>query len=83
MKTFLERGITHLDLHGVKHQDASNEVLDFVYQYQDQLPLIIICGNSNKMIEIASNILQKSNIEFSSPRFGIIRIERVLSLIHI
>ena len=77
MKTFLERGITHLDLHGVKHQDASNEVLDFVYQYQDQLPLIIICGNSNKMKEIASNILQKSNIEFSSPRFGIIRIERV------
>ncbi len=77
MKTFLERGITHLDLHGVKHQDASNEVLDFVYQYQDQLPLIIICGNSNKMIEIASNTLQQSNIEFSSPRFGIIRIERV------
>ena len=77
MKTFLERGITHLDLHGVKHQDASNEVLDFVYQYQDQLPLIIICGNSNKMIEIASNTLQQSNIEFSSPRFGIIRIEGV------
>ena len=77
MKTFLERGITHLDLHGVKHQDASNEVLDFIYQYQDQLPLIIICGNSNKMIEIASNTLQQSNIEFSSPRFGIIRIERV------
>ena len=74
MKTFLERGITHLDLHGVKHQDASNEVLDFVYQYQDQLPLIIICGNSNKMIEIASNTLQQSNIEFSSTRFGILRI---------
>ena len=77
MKTFLERGITHLDLHGVKHQDASNEVLDFIYQYQDQLPLIIICGNSNKMIEIASNILSLSNIEFSSPRFGILRIEGV------
>ena len=77
MKTFLERGITHLDLHGVKHQDASNEILDFVYQYQDRLPLIIICGNSNKMIEIASNILSLSNIEFSSPRFGILRIEGV------
>ena len=77
MKTFLERGITHLDLHGVKHQDASNEILDFVYQYQDRLPLIIICGNSNKMIEIASNILSLSNIKFSSPRFGILRIEGV------
>ena len=77
MKTFVERGITHLDLHGVKHQDASNEVLDFVYQYQDQLPLIIICGNSNKMIEIASAILKKASIGFSSPRYGILRIEKV------
>ena len=62
MKTFLERGITHLDLHGVKHEDASNEIIDFVYQYQDRLPLIIICGNSNKMIEIASNILSLIHI---------------------
>tara|TARA_Y100001970_G_scaffold154052_1_gene188593 strand:- start:5574 stop:5807 length:234 start_codon:yes stop_codon:yes gene_type:complete len=77
MKIFLERGITHLDLHGVKHQDASNEILDFVYQYQDRLPLIIICGNSNKMVEITSKILSKTNIEFSSPRFGILRIEGV------
>ena len=69
-----------MDLHGVKHQDASNEILDFVYQYQDRLPLIIICGNSNKMMEIASNALSQSNIEFSSPRFGIFRIERTLEV---
>jgi len=77
MNVFEERGITHLDLHGVRHKDVESEVLNFTYQYQDLLPLIIICGNSNKMIDIASNALISSNISYSSPRFGIIRIEGI------
>ena len=77
MKIFLEKGISHLDLHGTKHNDVDTEILDFTYLYQDQLPLIIICGNSNKMIEIASAILKKASIGFSSPRYGILRIEKV------
>jgi len=77
MKVFLERGITHLDLHGVKHAEAHQEILDFVYQYQDSLPLIIICGNSNKMIEVAARCLESSDITFSSPRFGLLRIEKI------
>ena len=77
MSVFEERGITHLDLHGTKHQDVESIVINFVYQFQDLLPLIIICGNSNKMIEIASAILYKADIGFSSPRFGILRIEKV------
>ena len=77
MKIFLEKGISHLDLHGIRHSDVDDEILDFIFQHQDQLPLIIICGNSNKMIEIASIALNKENIEFSSPRFGILRIEKV------
>lgn len=77
MKVFLERGITHLDLHGVKHAEAHQEILDFVYQYQDSLPLIIICGNSNKMLQIVSDVLEIASIEFSSPRYGILRIVKV------
>jgi len=77
MSVFEERGITHLDLHGTKHQDVESAAINFVYQYQDLLPLIIICGNSNKMIDIASSALTSSNISFSSPRFGIIRVEGV------
>lgn len=77
MKIFEEGGITHLDLHGVKHQDVSDEVINFTFQYQHLLPLIIICGNSNKMIEIVSQSLKTSDIMFSSPRFGIIRIEGI------
>jgi|TARA_B100001250_G_scaffold350654_1_gene322446 hypothetical protein len=77
MKIFIERGISHIDLHGVKHKDVDNEILDFIYQNQDKLPLIIICGNSNKMIQIVSTTLKKVDIKFSSPRFGIMRIEKV------
>jgi len=77
MKIFVERGINHLDLHGVRHRDVGAEILDFIYQNQTSLPLIIVCGNSNKMIEIASLAMIEEGIEFSSPRFGIIRIERV------
>jgi hypothetical protein len=77
MNTFEERGITHLDLHGVKHMDFDSEVVDFIFQYQDLLPLIIICGNSNKMISIVKSVLVGKEISFSSPRFGIIRIEGI------
>ena len=77
MRVFEERGITHLDLHGTKHQDVSSEVLNFTYQYQELLPLVIICGNSNKMVELVSTSLDLNNIGYSFPRFGIIRVESV------
>ena len=77
MSVFEERGITHLDLHGTKHQDVELQVINFVFQFQDLLPLIIICGNSGKMIDITSTALTSVNISFSSPRFGIIRVEGV------
>ena len=77
MKVFEEKGITHLDLHGVRHHNVEDEVYDFVLRHQDLIPLIIICGNSNIMIDLVQSTLSKNNIEFSSPRFGIIRVERV------
>ena len=77
MNTFEERGITHLDLHGLKLIDVEQSVINFIYQYQDLLPLIIICGNSNKMIDLVSKTLNAENISYSSPRFGIIRVEGI------
>jgi hypothetical protein len=74
MKTFEEKGITHLDLHGVRHYQVDDIVIDFIYKYQNLLPLIIICGNSSKMIEIVGNTLQNNNIKFSTIRFGLLRI---------
>ena len=77
MKISKENGITHLDLHGVRHHDVSDDVIDFVYQYQNEIPLMIICGNSNRMIEIVEEALNTNSIVFSMPRFGIIRVEKI------
>lgn len=77
MHVFEEKGITHLDLHGLRHQEVEDEVIDFIFQYQSSIPLIIICGNSNKMIEIVGDSLDKQSITFSKPRFGIIRVEKL------
>jgi hypothetical protein len=52
-------------------------VIDFCYQHQTDIPLIIICGNSVNMIKIVSQTLDDDDIKFSSPRFGIIRIEKI------
>ena len=77
MKVFKENGITHLDLHGIRHNDVNNEIIDFTYQYQSEIPLLVICGNSNRMIEIVKDSLESHSIMFSMPRFGIIRIEKI------
>ena len=77
MNVFDENGITHLDLHGVRHSDVQDEVIDFIFQYQNLIPLIIICGNSNKMIQLVESSLNSNSIMFSMPRFGIIRIEKI------
>ena len=77
MNVFLENGITCLDLHGERHPDVKDVVIDFVYRYQDKLPLRIICGNSQRMINLAEESLILHTITFSSPRFGIIRIEKI------
>ena len=77
MKTFEEKGITHLDLHGVRHYQVNDIVIDFIYKFQNLLPLIIICGNSSKMIEIVENILQDNDIKSSTIRFGLLRIEKI------
>lgn len=75
MNVFQERGITHLDLHGERHYEASHLILDFVLRYQKEIPLIIICGNSNRMIKVVIQELITNSIKYSSPRFGIIRVE--------
>ena len=77
MNVFQERGITHLDLHGERHFDVPLIVMDFALQYQKEIPLMIICGNSNQMIHIVKEELQKNLIKYSTPRFGIIRVEGI------
>lgn len=74
MKTFLEDHIRNLDLHGVRHYEVEVMVEDYVFKYQDELPLIVICGNSAKMIEIVSQTLRGLSVNFEETRYGRIRI---------
>ena len=78
MKTFLENQLLNLDLHGVRHSDVEVAVEDFVLNNQQQLPLIVICGNSSKMIDIVSKTLKKMEINFEETRYGRIRINSLM-----
>jgi len=77
MNVFIERGITHIDLHGLRHFEVDDRIYDEILRHQLGLPLIIICGNSNTMINLVKKILLDKSITFSEPRFGIIRIEKI------
>ena len=74
MKTFLEQHLLNLDLHGVRHYEVKIMVEDFVLNNQEQLPLIIICGNSSKMIELVTETLSGINVNFEETRYGRIRV---------
>lgn len=67
-----------LDLHGVFHADVKNLVEDFIYMNQDEFPLEIICGNSNKMIHLVREVTDKLNLETHSYRYGTIIIRKWL-----
>ena len=74
MKTFLEQNLLNLDLHGVRHHEVKVMVEDFILNNQEQLPLIIICGNSSKMIELVSETLKGIGVNFEETRYGRIRV---------
>ena len=46
-----------LDLHGVRHHEVDRLVENFVIL--EEPPLTIICGNSNKMIELVRIVLDR------------------------
>ena len=77
MNVIIDKGIKHLDLHGIRHYQVADIVINFCYKHQEDIPLIIVCGNSNKMVQITKKTLDENSIRYSSPRFGIIRVEHI------
>ena len=61
--------VIELDLHGLRHHEVCILVEDFILENQDQLPLRIITGNSNKMKSIVTNVIQKHNFNYSDGDF--------------
>ena len=48
-----------LDLHGEVYSDVSLLVSEFILTRQDECPIMIMCGKSPKMVEIAMKAVKK------------------------
>ena len=53
-----------LDLHGVRHHEVDLMVENFIYLNQHEIPLTIICGNSSKMVELVTTVLEKTGSDY-------------------
>ena len=58
-----------LDLHGIKHIDSKQLILNFIEKNVDNLPVEIITGNSLEMQNIAKKIIKSFNLKHSYPSF--------------
>ena len=67
-----------LDLHGSKHDQVDRAVENFVLLNQDQIPLEIVCGNSQRMIDLVTSTLDKIECEdFNQVQFGTIIVRKL------
>ena len=58
-----------LDLHGIKHNDSKQLILNFIEKNIDKLPVEIITGNSIEMQKIVKEIISSFNLKYSYPNF--------------
>jgi hypothetical protein len=66
-----------LDLHGVRHHEVDRLVENFIYLNQDLVPLTIICGNSQRMIDLVTEVTDRIGCETTRLHYGTIVIGRV------
>jgi hypothetical protein len=67
-----------LDLHGIKHQDVARIVENFVFLNQNEIPLEIVCGNSQRMIDLVSEVLNQIECEqYDQIRFDTIIVRKL------
>tara|TARA_Y100001936_G_scaffold238293_1_gene269915 strand:- start:3 stop:227 length:225 start_codon:yes stop_codon:yes gene_type:complete len=55
--------LPELDLHGIYHVEVSTKVTKFLEDNQDNLPVLIITGNSNRMITIVKDVVESKGLE--------------------
>jgi hypothetical protein len=69
--------MNELDLHGVRHHEVDRLVENFILLNQNSLPLTIICGNSQKMVDLTLSVTRRLDCDIYEPRFGIIIVRRI------
>lgn len=50
-----------LDLHGLRHEEVDRRVENFIFLNQYDVPLKIICGKSEKMIDLVMAVVNRIN----------------------
>ena len=53
-----------LDLHGYRHHEVDIAVENFIFLNQEEMPLTIICGNSEKMLSLVRIVLDRTSAEY-------------------
>ena len=67
-----------LDLHGIKHRDVDIKVENFILLNQEQIPLEIVCGNSQRMIDLVTSTLDRIECkDFDQVQFGTIIVRKL------
>lgn len=56
-----------LDLHGVPHIEVRDKVENFVLLHSTELPVRIITGDSTRMRNLTTNILNYHNFTYNIP----------------
>ncbi len=55
--------LPELDLHGIYHIEVKTLVNKFLEDNLDNMPVLIITGNSDRMIKIVKKIIESRNLE--------------------
>ena len=55
--------LPELDLHGIYHIEVKTLVNKFLEDNLDNMPVLIITGNSHRMIKIVKKIIESRNLE--------------------
>lgn len=67
-----------LDLHGVRHHEVDLKVENFILCNQDKLPLTIVCGNSEPMMDLVYEVINRIECKnIAMDRYGIIVIREI------
>jgi len=66
-----------IDLHGIRHRDVDRLVENFILLNQKKTPLEIVCGNSQKMINLVMEVIRRLDCENYEQLQGMIMVRKV------
>jgi hypothetical protein len=69
--------MNRLDLHGVRHGDVDRLVENFILLNQTEVPLTIICGNSDRMIKLVKRVVDRLGVDAIMQGYSVVRINRI------